>query len=226
MSKISFECFELKYTDKENVEEITKCLSKNYKDIMNFFNLKKLSQPVLIKIYDNIDEYRQSFYDRYHKNIEDWETARTNYKGKYIEMLSLKEAKKREGHSKENLDEYKNVLLHEFVHICHGEYNGNIKTETWFNEALATALTNQYPLSQKFDCTTDDINSNRVNYRNYCDIGRYLISSYGKDNILALAKDDEAERKLLPTILEGTKEYVENEKDMKYEHNRNTKKCR
>ena len=91
---------------------------------MDFFDINKLDHIVTIKIWNNLEKYRD-YFSKMNKIIPDWEVARaTINKNEYcIDLMSLKERIKCKGHENDNLDNLLKAIVHEFVHICHMTFN-------------------------------------------------------------------------------------------------------
>lgn len=211
---IDFDYFEIKYSDKdiEYIQLIIQELKVKYLDIMKFFNLEKLERKVLIKFWDNLDEYRNFFNERmkkYNRKVQAWEVGRStnNSKECRIDLLCLDEIRKCQGHQNDTTESLIKLCLHEFVHTCHFAYNGNSESMTWFNEALATNLSNQYE-NPYFNCSLEDILNGKARYVNYYSMGRYLIDNCDKDYILELAKNKQLLENDTTTIYNQALQYI------------------
>lgn len=209
--KIEFCNFELEYTnkDKEYIDNVIQILNDKSEEVMNFFELKNLSRKVKIKFWDNVEEYRNFFnksLKKYNKMIPDWEVARaTNTLNECrIDILSLGEARKCRGHANDSVENLIQIIVHEFVHICHFEYNNHTSTMTWFMEALATNLAGQNNC-KKLTCTLQEIVTEMpTNYGNYYLLGKYLLENYDKSQVLELAKNKELLEKSTEDIYNNT----------------------
>ena len=65
---------------------------------MHFFNLERLERKVFIKLWDNLNEYRNFFNERmkeYNKKVPEWEVGRSisNFEECRIDLLNLEETK-------------------------------------------------------------------------------------------------------------------------------------
>ena len=78
---------------------------------------------------------------------------------------------------------------------------------TWFSEALATNLSNQYE-NLYFNCSLNDILDGKANYINYYSMGKYLIDNCDKNYILELAKNKELLERDTANIYDQTLSYV------------------
>lgn len=214
MEKITFAYFEIEYSkkDTEEIQLIANKLKDKYLDIMHFFNLERLERKVFIKLWDNLNEYRNFFNERmkeYNKKVPEWEVGRSisNFEECRIDLLNLEETKKCRGHQNDTIDSLIKVCIHEFVHTCHYAYNGNKDSMTWFCEALATNLSNQYE-NLYFNCSLNDILDGKANYINYYSMGKYLIDNCDKNYILELAKNKELLEKDTANIYDQALNYA------------------
>lgn len=68
---------------------------------MDFFNLQYLEKTVNIKIWNNLEKYRD-YFSKMNKSIPNWEVARAtiNKNEARIDLMCLKERIKCEGHQK------------------------------------------------------------------------------------------------------------------------------
>lgn len=211
--KITFEYFDIEYTkkDEEYINLVIQSLKEKYIEIMDFFNLESLSRRIQIKLWDNLEEYRDFFNEKmkkYNRKVNDWEVARAtnNQKECRIDLLCLSERKKCRSHDKDTIDHLVKVLLHEFTHICHFEYNHQQDSMPWFVEALATNLSNQYD-TLDIDCSLKDILNGTAYYNNYYSMGKYLLDNYDKNHILELAKNKDLLERETEEIFEQAIEY-------------------
>lgn len=214
MEKITFAYFKIEYSkkDTEEIQLIANKLKDKYLDIMHFFNLERLERKVFIKLWDNLNEYRNFFNERmkeYNKKVPEWEVGRSisNFEECRIDLLNLEETKKCRGHQNDTIDSLIKVCIHEFVHTCHYAYNGNKDSMTWFCEALATNLSNQYE-NLYFNCSLNDILDGKANYINYYSMGKYLIDNCDKNYILELAKNKELLEKDTANIYDQALNYA------------------
>ncbi len=212
--KINFAHFDIEYTkkDEEYIELVVQKLKEKNLEIMSFFNLEKLSKNIQIKFWDSLEEYRDYFNERikkYNKKVQDWEVGRSinDQKECRIELLCLSERKKCKGHAEDTIDDLLKVTIHEFTHICHFEYNNHHPTMTWFTEALATNLSNQYD-TININCSLEDILEGKAYYIHYYTMGKYLLDNYDKNYILELAKNKDLLEKETENIFINTVEYV------------------
>lgn len=224
MQKINFNYFEIEYSNKDTpyINLIIEEFKNKYPSIMGFFNLKKFERKITIKFWNSLEEYRTFFNEKmkkYNKKVEKWEVGRStnNSNECRIDLLCLEERKKCQGHQNDNIIDLTNVLIHEFVHTCHFTYNKNKDTMTWFAEALATNLANQYNYLS-LNCSLADILNGHAHYLNYYSMGRYLIDNNDKDYILKLAKNKKLLEEDTPNIYNKTLAYIKEINKPKHKH--------
>lgn len=214
-----FENFIIEYTqdDIPYIENLISQFSLSQKEIMDFFHIEKLDRKVQIKLWNDVREYEKyiksevkRIFDRTIE-VQDWECGKaiTTRNESQIHLLSYKERLKRKGHSQDTLDFMIKVIRHEFVHICHAQYKNYKNTLTWFNEALATTLIDQYcNETLVLDCTLDELLEGKVNYVRYYTLGKYIFDHYDKDYILELAKNNELLKEMTPILFQEAKENI------------------
>ena len=175
---------------------------------MDFFDINKLDHIVTIKIWNNLEKYRD-YFSKMNKIIPDWEVARaTINKNEYcIDLMSLKERIKCKGHENDNLENLLKVIIHEFVHMCHITFNDYNATMIWFGEGLATNLSNQFK-KMEINCPLDDVIQGKAKYINYYSMVKYLLDSFGKDYILMLSKNKKLLENITNDIYYKTIDYI------------------
>lgn len=228
MLKKKFEIFEIEYNenDSEYIDNLINYLKENYKKIMEFFEIKNYDKNIKIKIWDSKESYRDYFNKKYkkygyNKTVAPWEVGRTHI-DEYprIDLILYKESLECQGHQNDTIDNYIQMVLHEFVHVCHFIYNKETTNVTWFSEGLATNLSHQSvyinnPLT--LDASLDEITNGKVFYQNYYAMVNYLLNNYSREEILELVKNKELLIKETPEIYEQTKMYINNIKHKKKE---------
>lgn len=212
MNKYKFNIFEINYQDMDNdyANLLIQKLKDNYKKIMNYFNLNNIKREVIITIWNDKDNYRNYFNEKYNYIVPEWEIARSinSKKETTINIISYRESLNCKGHNNDSLENNLKVIIHEFVHICHFEYNSHNKQPIWLAEALATNLSNQYNnIELKITAELKDIIEGTANYKDYYLMGKYLIDNYPKEYILELSKNSNLLEKETPNIYNETKKY-------------------
>lgn len=222
--KKEFDNFTIEYTndDLSYIGDLIQSFLISHKRIMQFFDLNSLDKKVEIKIWNDMEAYEKYIKGEMKRifdvsiKMHDWEVGRaiTTKKESQIHLLSYKERLKRKGHSGDTLDSVIKVISHEFVHTCHAQYKHYQTTLTWFGEALATVLADQYS-NQKLvlDCTLEELLNGKTNYVRYYTLGKYIFETYKKNEILKLASNNELLKEMTPILFEEAKQWLDKKYD-------------
>ena len=91
--KKRFCIFEIEYTesDSEYIDFLISEIQDKYLGIMDFFDISKLNHIVTIKIWNNLEKYRD-YFSKMNKSIPNWEVARAtiNKNEARIDLMFLK----------------------------------------------------------------------------------------------------------------------------------------
>lgn len=183
-------------SDKEisYINDLINILENNTKDILDFFELDKISNKKRVVIYTDIEKYKEhiSHYEEY----SDWICADT-FDGN-INLLDIEIVRKTETHKYMTIEGLLKVALHEFVHSCEQELGTCPKGNEWFWESLSTNLSGQEfdDINLKdfdFELFRNNFNIKdiEISSRHYCAayaIGKYILENYSKDKILEYIK--------------------------------------
>lgn len=121
--KLGLNNFVLEYDKDINyIDNIVSMLENNTHDILDFFELDKLSQKKKVIIFTDREKYKEHLIP-YVKEFKEWMCADT-YDGN-INLLEISEARKSNEHKDMTLEEFIKGILHEFVHSCQQELNSN-----------------------------------------------------------------------------------------------------
>lgn len=187
--------FQLVYTKKDNeyIDELFSYVEKESKNITLFFGLESFEEKVSIKLFDDLNSFRDACSEvKGGAKVPLWLCGlsfRKNGKN-HIYSLCLDEYKKTDGHNNCSLENFKQLITHEFVHACHRTYT-NIKLPIWLGEGLATFLSHQYDGSELlFNATLEQIIKGGANYINYYTMFSYALNKYGKYYVLKLLNDE------------------------------------
>ena len=189
--KIELSNFIIEYDKEINyIDDIISTLEKNTYDILNFFELDKLSKKKRVIIFTDREKYKEHML-QFVDEFKEWMCADT-YDGN-INLLEISEARKLKEHKNMNLDEFIKCILHEFVHSCQQELNSNSDGTAWYWEALATNLSGQnYKPIDLSNCDFNKLQKNLYDVDNCYDytftIGKYMLENYSKDQLLEYVK--------------------------------------
>ena len=203
----------INYTEeeKEYINDFLETIVNESKRILKFFNMEKLEYPLVITFWDDLEKYRNfrnKQLEPYNKRVQPWEVGCSQYRGTqehYIEMLSLKERKKCEGHENDNLENIFKVGVHEYAHTCHREFKNYKETLTYINEGLATYLSNQFEDKYEFECTKEQLLKGQTKYYNFYVIMKYIVENKPRKYVLELIKNKKMQEQELDTRYE---EYI------------------
>lgn len=173
------------------IDIIISTLENKVKDILDFFELEKLSKKKRVIIYTDRDKYKE-YLTPYVGEFKEWMCADT-YDGN-INLLEINETRKSEEHKDMTIDEFTKCILHEFVHSCQQEINSNSNGIAWFWEALATNLSGQdYEEVSLSDCNFEmfqrNFNGTPYSYSYAYTIGKYMLDNYPKEKLLEYIKN-------------------------------------
>ena len=208
---------EIHFTNKDSgyIDYLTTFIKESEEEIVNFFDIKDFGEKVILNLFDNLDGFRKNISIRCKNNVVPEWLCGFSYldNNKFIiNTLCLEEYKKTTGHTNNNLDDLKHLIMHEFVHSCQQKYlNFNVcnnKAPIWFKEGMATFISHQYDDTKlDFNATLKEIIDGNTSYSNYYLMFSYVYNSYGKEYILELLKNSARLISDTPTLFEETKKY-------------------
>lgn len=173
------------------IEEIISTLENNTRNILDFFELEKLSQKKKVIIFTDREKYKEHLMP-FTKVFKEWMCGDT-FDGN-ISLLGISEARKSNEHKAMTIDEFFKCILHEFVHSCQQELNK--KGVTWYWEALATNLSGQdYKSISLSDCDFDSLkqkfNDTKRCYSYSYTLGNFMLENYSKEKLLEYIKNSD-----------------------------------
>lgn len=213
--------------DDKNINVIIELLENKTKDIFDYFEVKKLSEKIIIKIYYSIDDFKKylvPYLELDGDEYKDWMCASTHDGN--INLLDIESCRNTEEHQDMDIDYFLTVVLHELVHKCNMVVKGGPLDENhWFYEALATNLSKDYfdlkYITEELSILNKDFNNIDFNYNKAFTIGQYLLHKYSRKEILEFCKD---ETLLNDISIDDVNEYVKEktetiDENIKYPHN-------
>ena len=186
--------------DKRYIERLINILNERIPNILSFFKIN-LQNKVIIKLYDNLDEYKNNITSSFKKAFLNGECNKerefqywmiANTEDGNINMQSLDLVKQLDDFNNYTEEDFCYNVAHEFTHICQQSIGSN--SPGWFWEVLATNLGNpecQHATNSTF--TLQDLNENFDNIDGYgiaYTIGKYLFEYYDNDFILELVTNN------------------------------------
>lgn len=172
--------------DVDYINDVISTLESGTSDILNFFELEKLSKKKLVRVFTDREKYKEHML-KFVPIFKEWMCADV-YDGN-INLLDIAEARKSEEHKDMDLDEFEKCILHEFVHACQQEIYSNSGGNSWYWEALATNLSGQhYNLRDLSNCDFNslqkDFYNTKYNYSYSFTLGNFMIKNYSKNELL------------------------------------------
>ncbi len=190
--KIELDNFIIEFDKEINyMENIISTLEKNTISILDFFELKKLSQKKKVVIFTDREKYKKHLLP-YVKEFKEWMCADTY--GGNINLLEISEARKSKEHENMDMDEFVKCILHEFVHSCQQEISPNYNASSWYWEAFATNLSGQdFSIVDLKNCDFKKLKNDFYDTENCygCSytIGKYMLENYSKNKLLEYFKN-------------------------------------
>ena len=180
--------------DKRYLAKMVNVFEDKRQNILDFFKLENV-KPV-IKLYDNISEYKENIMESFKKNYgyreyQDWMIANTEDGN--INMQSLVLVRSQEDFKDYTEEEFCYNACHEFVHLCQEMVNS--ENPAWFWEVIATSIGNpecQHEIDDNFTLKDMDNFDSIDGYGAVYSIGKELFNNYDNDFIydLVMDKDD------------------------------------
>ena len=199
----------------EDCVRLCSLLEQKMEEIMQFFRLEALDEKPVIYMSSERSVFRNHVEDvaRQHEGVQyfDWMIADT-YDGD-INILSLEACRETEAHRYMSQEEYDKIIVHEFVHICHGQcFRRQIDRNKfcgWIWEALATNLSGQEYPKVELVCTAKQLLTEFPNisnsYAQAYHIGKYMLGYMAQEKILEYVYYPERLAEDMEEILEMVK---------------------
>lgn len=202
--------------DKKYIDKLIDIIKKRMPQILSFFHIN-YDDKIIIKLYDNIVEYRDNLETSF-RNEAEKESVKQKKQIKPREYQNWMIANTEDGNiNMQSLDlvllqdEYKDYTeeefllnaCHEFTHLCQQKVGSN--NPGWFWEVLATVLGNpecQHESERPFTITDLDENFDKIDgYGVVFKIGKYLFANYEPDFILSLVFNNDKMYEIVNDII-------------------------
>lgn len=196
--------------------------------IFEFFGISKLSKKLQITLYDDFDVFVNMVNDSFERQAE-WKKTRgidapaekwNEYivalgGGGEIKMLDMELCRTKSAHKNTNLNDFLEVTVHEFVHVCHDEIIKKSPLPNYLLEGIATQLSGQkYYQLDKIQCTAEEIsggfNNLKKSYHNAYTLMGYMLESLPHNELLEILSG-EKEPDLNKLILDANKSFEKTE---------------
>lgn len=167
-------------------------LTNNFDDlcdeIVKFFALENYGEKTTVILWDDLEKFRNFYNENFKRKCP--ETTVGFQIVNNINSLSFNQYIKTKGNENNSMDDFKRLILHEFVHAVHRKVS-DIYQLMWLVEGLSTSLSKQYAYKTDlvFDASLDECIKGGTNYSNYYLMFNYVLNNYGKDYILKIIKD-------------------------------------
>lgn len=192
--------------DSKYLPKLLSVIKHRMSSITNFFKVE-FKDKVIIKLYNNISEYRENLElsfaraaeiesSKQHcyikpRKYQEWMYANTEDGN--INMQSLDLVRKIEGYEMYTEEEFCYDACHEFTHLCQQQLSSS--SPGWFWEILACILGNpecQHISEEEFTITDLNERFDEIDgYGAVYTIGLYLFANYNPEFILSLVNDNE-----------------------------------
>lgn len=193
--------------DKEYVTTIFDKINTMLPKYLNFFDTEKLNYPIIINLYNDINQFQNTIKNRNGGKSPKSYIAAITHKN-IIDSLSLNERRKISEHKNTTEEEYIMVFLHELFHICHINYMGDNSKCTWLAEGLACYFGNPVYQESTIDCSVEDLLNLQAHYKYYYTLTKYIIENYDHSYVLKLAKDPKLLFSQTEEIVRETNKYL------------------
>lgn len=194
-------------------KDIAKELDDKAIEIISFFEILNKKKTKIV-FWDDIDAYKEHLkkHNVLYRSDICADTMDNN-----INVLTLDAAHKTDVYKDMTLEQLRQNISHEFVHVCQNslEEENVDDRNAWFCEALATNLGNPeqfgkliYIMITKEELENfNSIENNR--YETAYTIGRYLLENFSPEEILEFVKYPSKLDRIIVSIIRGTQDWME-----------------
>ena len=194
-------------------KDIAKELDDKAIEIISFFEILNKKKTKIV-FWDDIDAYKEHLkkHNVLYRSDICADTMDNN-----INALTLDAAHKTDVYKDMTLEQLRQNISHEFVHVCQNslEEENVDDRNAWFCEALATNLGNPeqfgkliYIMITKEELEKfNSIENNR--YETAYTIGRYLLENFSPEEILEFVKYPSKLDRIIVSIIRGTQDWME-----------------
>lgn len=212
--KIELDNMTIEYNncDLDYIDFLVGTLNKRSEDIINFFCFEKLEPKVRVRLWPNLEKFREFATYCLQKEVQESSCGFVHKENEtlIVEILSLQMLINTKHHEQYTINDLVTLILHEFAHACHFAFS-NEDSYTWLFEGLATFLSQQYDtIEYNFLVTLEDIiYGDNIDYRIFYTMFYYVYNTYGKEYIYSLIKSNALTQTETPRLFKKTKEFVE-----------------
>lgn len=195
--------------DKRYLDLLISVLNKRIPIICKFFK-KNFDKKIVIKLYNDIDDYKNNLINSFKKEVkennskvrkyQDWMIANTEDGN--INMQSLDLVRLQSDFRNYTEEEFCYNAAHEFTHLLQQSLDS--KNPGWFWELIATNIGNpevQHDNTNSFTLNDLDNFDEIDGYGIVYTFGKYLFEKYDNDTILKWVKNNDIFMKEIPYII-------------------------
>lgn len=186
-----------------NIEDEREALkisnNDRFKDIVNYFEIKKNINKAIIRIWNNYEKFSDFWKEKYKQNSSPNTLTGFCYEHNHIEIINLKNYIKIKKIKNQEVDfnDWYNLIIHEFTHYCAKEYTNYTLGTKWIQEGLAINLSHQRYFEFEITSSLEDIQNNKCTYNDAYTLMKYVMETYNHEFVLNFLIDKRMQEKTL-----------------------------
>lgn len=188
------------YYNSEDEREVLKISNNDrFKDIINYFELRKNTNKAIIRIWNNYEKFSDFWKEKYKQNSSPNTLTGFCYEHNHIEIINLKNYIKIKKIKNQEVDfnDWYNLIIHEFTHYCAKEYTNYTLGTKWIQEGLAINLSHQRYFEFEITSSLEDIQNNKCTYNDAYTLMKYVMETYNHEFVLNFLIDKRMQEKTL-----------------------------
>lgn len=188
------------YYNSEDEREALKISNNDrFKDIVNYFEIKKNINKVIIRIWNNYEKFSDFWKEKYKQNSSPNTLTGFCYEHNHIEIINLKNYIKIKKIKNQEVDfnDWYNLIIHEFTHYYEKEYTNYTLGTKWIQEGLAINLSHQRYFEFEITSSLEDIQNNKCTYNDAYTLMKYVMETYNHEFVLNFLIDKRMQEKTL-----------------------------
>ena len=188
------------YYNSEDEREVLKISNNDrFKDIVNYFEIKKNINKAIIRIWNNSEKFSDFWKEKYKQNSSPNTLTGFCYEHNHIEIINLKNYIKIKKIKNQEVDfnDWYNLIIHEFTHYCAKEYTNYTLGTKWIQEGLAINLSHQRYFEFEITSSLEDIQNNKCTYNDAYTLMKYVMETYNREFVLNFLIDKRMQEKTL-----------------------------
>ena len=177
--------FLIEYPNKSDfdIETVYSGIDEACIPVLNFFGISGVDKKTKIKIWDNLDDFRDLYREAFKRDPGDWVCGYV-YNGS-LHVLTLDEHRKTVCHENDTLSSLIKVIVHELAHNVHSKITNIKKLPKWVTEGIACFLANQYEDKEdkSFKATLEQLTEGGASYCDYYLLVKHVISNNDREYV-------------------------------------------